>query len=158
MELRDQEPLQNRVWSHGIWVVDQKCKSWFYKKNYDFIRRPRVSTHTSGDDKVVLWSANNFSSLYPGGKYPPDRFVQSKSRFGIRNLPKIGLEYRGWIREQPIKSKKNKSSIFLMSGLYCTRTGSVIILLSLLTSKTNFHHTRCSISDQDRGGGSELKF
>ena len=53
----------------------------------------RESTHTSGDDKVVLWSANNFSSLYSAEKYPPDRFVQSKSRFGIRNLPKIGLKY-----------------------------------------------------------------
>ena len=72
------------------------------------MRRLRGSTHTSGGDKVVLWITNNFSSLYPAEKYPPDRFVQSKSRFGIRNLPKIGLEYRGWIREQPIKSKKPK--------------------------------------------------
>ena len=32
------------------------------------------------------------------------------------------------------KIEKIKISIFLMSGLYCTRTGSVIILLSLLTS------------------------
>ena len=59
---------------------------------------------------------------------------------------------RGVVDQRRVhKIEKIKISIFLMSGLYCTRTGSVIILLSLLTSKTYFHRARCSILDQDRG-------
>ena len=51
----------------------------------------------------------------------------------------------------PKNRKKNKKTKFLISGLYCIPVASVIILLSLLISKTNFRNTQCSIWDQNRG-------
>ena len=49
------------------------------------------------------------------------------------------------------KIEKIEKTKFLISGLYCIPVASVIILLSLLISKTNFRDTQCSIWDQNRG-------
>ena len=51
------------------------------------------------------------------------------------------------------KIEKIKISIFLISGLYCTRTGSVITILSLLTSK----HYRMAQTVLKIGAGETLK-
>ena len=58
------------------------------------------------------------------------------------------LDQKSVRKIEKIERKKTK---FLISSLYCIPVASVIILLSLLISKTNFRNTQCSIWDQNRG-------
>ena len=79
------------------------------------------------------------------------------------SIPAVGFKIRdqeptqnrAWIQgvdqKSALKITKIEISIFLFSDLYCTPIGSVTILLSLLSSKINFRHTRCSVGDQNRG-------